>query len=129
MSCKNLFECQNLLQVLLSENTKLYSSVSTLSTDNNFRRDVLSTWKQAPLELQHAAELAYNDAVNKASIITDALQQVTNLKDILSYTINALNMSFLNISNPSNLQNINNLIDNYNTSKRMFLESFGYLLN
>jgi hypothetical protein len=132
MSCTTLFECQTLLQDLLIENNKLESCFLQLNIDITFRRDMLSTWQQAPIELQAAAEIAYNDSLNKYEIILNAYKQLINLKDVLNHINDTLNND-LNNSTPSNLKlnliNINNLITNYNELKNTFLTNFKDLLD
>lgn len=132
MSYTTLFECQNVLKVLLIENNRLESSFLQLNIDITFKKDMLSTWKQAPLELQDAAKAAYNDSLHKYEIISNAYRQITNLKDVLNYINDTLN-SALNDSISSKIKfsliNINNLITNYNELKTTFLNNFQNLLD
>lgn len=130
MSCTTLFECQNLLQVLLIENNNLESSFLQLYIDITFRKDMLSTWQQAPLELQESAKIAYEQTLTESINISNAYEQIINLKHVLDHITHTLNSALIDPSNLNlNLVNINNLITNYNTIKTTFLKDFQKLLD
>ena len=120
------------LDLFIESNEKTQTQILKMYSDITYRKDILSTWQQAPPELREAAHSAYEDSVSKHKIIYEASSKIENLKEVLNYIRSNLNTSFQD-TNPvnvnTNVQNITNLLNNYATMQSAFLAHYGQLLN
>ena len=120
------------LDLFIESNEKTQTQILKMYSDITYRKDILSTWQQAPPELREAARSAYEDSVSKHKIIYEASSKIENLKEVLNYIRSNLNTSFQD-TNPvnvnTNVQNITNLLNNYATMQSAFLAHYGQLLN
>jgi uncharacterized coiled-coil DUF342 family protein len=113
---------------LVDENIKFFNKITQLNNDILFRKNILSTWQSAPPELRNAAEAAYNEAASRADNIKEALNEITNLKSVITYisdSFKTINVNEIQL----HMMNINNLLQNYTTMKTEFLAKRGKLLN
>jgi hypothetical protein len=128
---KILLDYQTNNKKLTEENTILYNKVLKLNTDIINRKNILSNWQQASIELQDAAKSAYEDSVIKYEIISNCFNQISNLKEYLNYIQETINYPSKTDSESLKLKvlNISNLITNYNLLKTAFLKDFQNLLD
>jgi hypothetical protein len=128
---KVLLNYQTNIKQLIEENTILYNNLLKLNTDITYRKDILSKWQEASIELQDGAKAAYEDSLQKYENISDAFNKISNLKEYLIYIQETINYPSKTDSESLKLKilNISNLITNYNELKTTFFKDFQNLLH
>ena len=117
------------LQLYTDSNNQSYSQILKMYSDITYRKNILSTWEQAPPELREAARAAYEDSANKHKIIYEATTKIENLKDVLNHIRSNLESSIADTENVNlNVENIKNLLGNYTIMQSSFLANYGHLL-